>query len=1293
MSFDFHTFANRVISQYVYGKNSAPTSLTVAEAEALIAERAPKHKANFADENRLNQASHIDISFQDYMDVVGVFASPAQTVLVQKFFELDLSWLLEGRTQATFSKQDIIDAIKTLSGDIPLGLNFTLKDFAFEDDPDYLLRTFIFNSSRFQISNGAQFTIYAGGRKQIDNFYIEPRRKDDGANPQNYENDNFDFLSNSFAAQVTNAESQRVLDPFNLGTTVQIEIGQPTQADLTGRVIYGYTQAEYLRDSDGVEQRTVGVDYAIREWFGGKTELYRSFYDAGAVRYTYDGYNYFLGSPEADNLQPDGYGFGEFYVDWDHLDYQTATPPRARLIGTRGTDLLYGTDHNDDIHGGADNDYLDGGTGSNQLYGGDGNDILIVGAGSNSLTVGGLGRDIINNNSAGGIIWGDVANTFEKDDGTRVYIEGGVEKIVADDASNSDSFEFQAGTTIMDAGKYDRLTFFGLPLTGGDTTMTSVAFAAGAVGGPWLAGGFLGAVGGANLANSAAGNGLIYFDRWMPFITYKIVDNGDGGQDLIVGNVLQGFLDGLAFLTGVDFSNDADAGIVRVKDYDRGGGTAFFGLPGDLGMSFDDFNPVALLSLLMPRLAGVPIAQSVAQALYYQAIAVVAVATAYRYTQYTEALRWKQDGDPLVIDLDGDGIETIGLSDSRAYFDVDGDMFREKTGWLKGDDGFLVLDANGNGRVDDVAEMFGDRTQLGYAELSAYDSNGDGKISVGDGKISVGDLVWSELKVWQDKDRDGETDAGELFTLDELGIRELSLATEPLGAVTPQGTQLLSYGSVTFDTGRVSTMYEAIFASNDTDTRYAGESGRAPWQSASSLNAKGFGTITDLAVATANDVGLAELAQGRAAAMVSPNLRTLVAQAGDVLGHWGMTLETSRELLAVRLSATGELLEHRAWDGQALAAGWSLEQGWSPVTRPESALATMRAEAPYLAKIVDGRAVILDYGIAQADGSWKLASDSAVSYASVADLIAQAPRPSTGSGSVGNGAEWRVEAIQANPLADVAVQEIGVYFINGAVKDYTVRVTDSLGSFTVWARNLDRALQLQAKTGYAYEFDLRNYAVDLATLDEVNSTDDSTYRVELLTPAQFHFATSLGGIDFRKEMLTATYTNATGQLAYSVNGVRGADGSLRSAGRYGPQVDADGQPVLVTYSDGRTEQARVYESDVKAMIGLLQPVMEQYIVTSRRFAVRMALQGGLKPFARGLAYDAASDTYKPTTDRQLAPMFEAIFEDAPASNANDAVLDYLTDWNEILWQVYPDYAPTGAGNLLGAAAPIDQAFI
>ena len=59
--------------------------------------------------------------------------------------------------------------------------------------------------------------------------------------------------------------------------------------------------------------------------------------------------------------------------------------------------------------------------------------------------------------------------------------------------------------------------------------------------------------------------------------------------------------------------------------------------------------------------------------------------------------------DPLVLELDGDGIETSALGtqgrDSDVYFDHDGDFFAERTGWLDGDDGFLALDKNGNGGV------------------------------------------------------------------------------------------------------------------------------------------------------------------------------------------------------------------------------------------------------------------------------------------------------------------------------------------------------------------------------------------------------------------------------------------------------------------------------------------------------------------------------------------------------------------------------------------------------------------
>jgi hypothetical protein len=664
-------------------------------------------------------------------------------------------------------------------------------------------------------------------------------------------------------------------------------------------------------------------------------------------------------------------------------------------------------------------------------------------------------------------------------------------------------------------------------------------------------------------------------------------------------------------------------------------------------------------------------------ALYYTVFADAVISTAAAAARFAKSMLWAAGVDPLVIDLDGDGIETISREYSQTYFDVDGDLFRERTGWLKGDDGFLVLDSNGNGRVDGIAELFGDRSQGGFAELSALDSNGDGK-------ISAADLIWGKLQIWQDSDRDGETDAGELKSLESLEIVSLSLSSTPLNVTTPQNATLLSRSDVTFADGHTTKMFEAIFGANEVDTKFAGESGFAPWQSNGMLNAKGFGTITDLAVAAANDPEFAELAQARATAMTVPKIKTLVAQAGDVLGQWGMTLETSRELVAVKLDGTGAMLDRAIYvedqaggywtlrsgaavkDGAgaaiarptleqvlAQAGGWRLEQAWSPASRGDAL--TKRDEVPYLMRLENGRAIIVDHGVKQADGRWALASAPGTTYASVEAILAL-PHAA--------GTEWRREDIQFNPLADLPVEAIGVRFTDGKVVDYTVQVTDRDGTFYVWARNLDRALELEWKTGDYREFALRNYEVDFDNLDEVGSTDDSTYRVELLTPAQFHFATSLGGIDFRPQMLTAVANDVTGHLAYSVNDSGSASLSADS-----------------------------YVSSIKTMISMLQPVMEQYVTVSRRFAVRMALQGGLAQFARGIAFDAARNVFVATTDRQMAPMFEAIFAGAPASNAGDAVLDYLTDWNELLWQIYPDFAPKDEGDVMKGKVGIDQAYI
>jgi len=64
--------------------------------------------------------------------------------------------------------------------------------------------------------------------------------------------------------------------------------------------------------------------------------------------------------------------------------------------------------------------------------------------------------------------------------------------------------------------------------------------------------------------------------------------------------------------------------------------------------------------------------------------------------------------DPIVFDLDGDGIETTSTRDGIVIlFDHDGDSVKTGTGWIKPDDGWLVLDRNGNGVIDSGRELFG----------------------------------------------------------------------------------------------------------------------------------------------------------------------------------------------------------------------------------------------------------------------------------------------------------------------------------------------------------------------------------------------------------------------------------------------------------------------------------------------------------------------------------------------------------------------------------------------------------
>lgn len=71
----------------------------------------------------------------------------------------------------------------------------------------------------------------------------------------------------------------------------------------------------------------------------------------------------------------------------------------------------------------------------------------------------------------------------------------------------------------------------------------------------------------------------------------------------------------------------------------------------------------------------------------------------------------QQPVPPLVVDLDGDGVETTTTEDGT-HFDHDNNGFAEKTSWVGKDDGLLVRDINGNGQIDDGTELFGNNSVL-----------------------------------------------------------------------------------------------------------------------------------------------------------------------------------------------------------------------------------------------------------------------------------------------------------------------------------------------------------------------------------------------------------------------------------------------------------------------------------------------------------------------------------------------------------------------------------------------------
>ena len=86
--------------------------------------------------------------------------------------------------------------------------------------------------------------------------------------------------------------------------------------------------------------------------------------------------------------------------------------------------------------------------------------------------------------------------------------------------------------------------------------------------------------------------------------------------------------------------------------------------------------------------------------------------------------------DPVVLDLNGDGVKLTSYNDSQVTFDVDNDGMSERTGWVSNQDGILVDDVNQDGKINNITET-----------ISEYYNPNDESVADADGKYSTDGLA------------------------------------------------------------------------------------------------------------------------------------------------------------------------------------------------------------------------------------------------------------------------------------------------------------------------------------------------------------------------------------------------------------------------------------------------------------------------------------------------------------------------------------------------------------------------
>jgi len=159
-------------------------------------------------------------------------------------------------------------------------------------------------------------------------------------------------------------------------------------------------------------------------------------------------------------------------------------------------------------------------------------------------------------------------------------------------------------------------------------------------------------------------------------------------------------------------------------------------------------------------------------------------------------------GSPIVLDPFNEGFHLTSLAGGVRFTVLPGGPLQQMS-WTDANwhNGWLALDRNGNGTIDNFTELFGNYTAQppsndpnGFLALAVFDDPANG--GNGNGFIDPGDSVYSRLLVWIDANHNGYSEPNELHTLPSLGISKIGLTYRETPFVDQYGNHFRYRGSV-----------------------------------------------------------------------------------------------------------------------------------------------------------------------------------------------------------------------------------------------------------------------------------------------------------------------------------------------------------------------------------------------------------------------------------------------------------------------------------------------------------------